>query len=148
MKKSTAALLLLVFWTFAYSQSDEPADNEKRYESYLKFNSLVKTPYIRPHWFSDGDRFWFAEDKNGTNTIYEVNPRLNSKKEFFETLRLREAVGSVVGHEPVNKGVPFKEFEFVGKDSIAFMTEGQKFRLHLRDYGISSASASKPEPIA
>ena len=132
----------------AYSQRKDVSTNEDRYQSYLTFNTLVTGMYVKPHWFADGNRFWFAGGTADSTVIYEVDPARNSKKEFFDKARLRAALSQLLAHEPANKGIPFTEFDFIkGTDSIEFKIEGKKFHLHPGDYTIVPVKTVSDEAI-
>lgn len=139
------SISMIVSVPAAYSQSTPT--NEDRYESYLKFYTLVRGVYAWPHWFADGNRFWFAGGTVENTVIYEVDPRHNAKTEFLDKARLHTALKQVLGHEPENKGIPFTDFNFVnGIDSIQFKVEGKKFLLNRKDYKIIPTQTS-PEKV-
>ncbi|MET0392828.1 MAG: DPP IV N-terminal domain-containing protein, partial [Chitinophagaceae bacterium] len=146
-----ALLAGLLVISAARSQPQSSLTNEERYESYLRFQTLVSGVYVRPVWLPDGNRFWFAGGSTDSTVIYEVDPHRNTQKEVFDTKRLRAALRQALAQEPAGKGIPFTDFEFA-KDahSIVFKAAGEKFLLKLRDYTIiplfPSADETIPEP--
>lgn len=132
----------------AYSQRNSRPTNEDRYESYLKFYTLVRGAYVMPHWLADGNRFWYVGGTVENFVIYEVDPIHNTKREFFDKARLHTALKQVLGHELTTKGIPFTNFNFVnGTDSVQFGVEGKKFILSLSNYIIIPVKASPEELI-
>ncbi|MFA6084650.1 DPP IV N-terminal domain-containing protein [Mucilaginibacter sp.] len=141
------SLLTIISIASAYGQASGSITDENRYENYLKFYTLVRGANVRPHWYPDGNHFWFAGGTADSTVIYEVDPQRNTKTELFNTRRLRAALKQVLGHAPPNKGIPFIDFDVVnGTDTVQFRVESKAFRLNLKDYTITPVKAS-PEAV-
>ncbi len=129
-------------------QNNIMPSSEVRYNNYLKFRSLVSGGSVAPHWFADGNSFWFAEGAPDNTVIFKVDSKANIKTPLFDTARLRSAITSLLGHEPISKGIPFTNFSFVeGSNSVRFTVENKKFLLNLNDYKAALAASSLKEEI-
>jgi len=122
-------------------QPDSGSANEERYRRYLQFYTLVDGMHVRPHWYADGIRFWFAAGTSDSTIIYGVDPRRNTRTELFDNQRLRSALKQMLGHEPAGKGIPFRDFEFTGRgDSVQFNLEQKLYQLSLKNYRVNPVS--------
>ena len=64
------------------------------------------------------------------------------KTALFDTARLRQALTTLLKHEPPYKGVPFEEFAFVeGEKAVKFTVDGKEFILRLDNYSITRVPA-------
>jgi dipeptidyl aminopeptidase/acylaminoacyl peptidase len=80
MKKNNLFLILLIISVpGAYCQRNDLPTNEARYQSYLKFHMLLRGGYVRPHWFADGNRFWFNAGLLESPVICAIDPRRNTR---------------------------------------------------------------------
>jgi Tol biopolymer transport system component/dienelactone hydrolase len=144
---SLAAGIILMFSTsIIYGQISDKETNKDRYENYLKIFTLVWGSTVSPHWYTDGNRFWFAGGTSQNTVIYLVDPKKNTKKVFFDTERLRSNLRPFLNSEPINKGIPFTDFTFVNGDEndlVQFVVEGKTFQLSLNDYKIVPVKESK-----
>jgi dipeptidyl-peptidase-4 len=106
---------------------------------------LIKGGRVRPIMFKDGTTFCYCSSESGKTECYRVDPRQNTKENFFNVGRLRETLRETLGHNPPQEGVPFTEFEFTGDDrAIRFTVEDRTFVLQLGDYTITQ----EPKPLA
>jgi len=136
------SLVLLFATSLSSAQVSDTTTAKSRYESYLKFHMLVQDLYLVPHWYTDGDRFWFATGSPENTQIFLVDPKKNTKIAFFDAERLRNALKPFLSQEFKNKGIPFSDFSFVnGNDSVQFEIEEKKFKLSLKDYKILPVKA-------
>ncbi len=101
------------------AQEAEPSEQEAMYYRYLEYPSYIKGGSIDPHWMADGSSFWYAEGVPANTVIYKVDPKANTKVPMFDTVRLRQALTPVLGHEPPYQGLPFEEFTFVDEREMA-----------------------------
>ncbi|MCV9926702.1 S9 family peptidase [Flavobacterium sp. LS1R49] len=132
-------MILMFSTSITYGQINDKITNTDRYESYLKFFALVQGSTVTPHWYADGNRFWFAGGTPENTVIYLVDPKKNTKKVFFDKEHLRNSLRPFLDNEPINKGIPFTDFTFVNENEngpIQFVVEGKKFQLNLNDYKI------------
>ncbi len=138
---------LVIFATPGFAQEAGQTEREAMYYRYLEFPSYVKGGSIEPHWMADGSSFWYAEGAPENTVIYMVDPKANTKTELFDTKRLRQALTSVLEHEPPYKGLPFEVFTFVddGEKAVQFTVEGREFILQLDTYSITRAPALSEE---
>ena len=130
------------------AQQAEQSEREAMYHRYLEFASYVKGGTVQPHWMADGNSFWYAGGAPATTVIYKVDPRanasaglmVNTKTPLFDTARLRQALSSVLGHEPPYQGLPFEEFTFVddSETAVKFIVENKEFILQLDTYTLTS----------
>ena len=129
------------------AQPKNQSEREAMYYRYLEFASYVKGGSIEPRWMADGSSFWYAEGVPANTIIWKVDPNTNTKTALFNTARLRQALTSLLGHEPPYEGLPFDTFAFVdeGEQAIRFSVEDKEFILRLDTYGISRAPAVSEE---
>jgi dipeptidyl aminopeptidase/acylaminoacyl peptidase len=142
MKRAFFLLVLLCLAVIAplvRAQEGEQSEREAMYYRYLEFASYVKGGSIQPHWMADGSSFWYAEGSPANTVIWKVDPRANTKTRMFDTERLRQALSSVLGHEPPYQGLPFETFAFVdnSEQAVEFTVEDKEFILHLDTYTIT-----------
>ncbi|MBT2622538.1 DPP IV N-terminal domain-containing protein [Chryseobacterium sp. ISL-6] len=131
------SLMLLFLTSFADAQISDTITSRGRYESYLNFRSLIRDMYVSPHWYADGNRFWFAAGAPENTIIYEVDPKQKTKRVFFDRDRLMNVLRPLLEKEPETKGIPFSDFIFLeDKNAADFFVENKKFRLSLKDYKI------------
>jgi len=122
MKRAFFLMVLLglaVIAPLARAQQAEQSEREAMYYRYLEFASYIKGGSIEPHWMADGRSFWYAEGAPANTVIYKVDPQANTKVPMFDTVRLRQALTPVLGHEPPYQGLPFEEFTFVDEREMA-----------------------------
>jgi len=129
---------MVVSTSLARAQQAEPSEREAMYYRYLEFASYVKGGSIEPYWMVDGSSFWYAEGAPENTVIWRVDPNANTKTTLFDTVRLRQALTALLGHEPPYQGLPFAEFSFVeGEKAIKFTVENKDFILQLDNYTIT-----------
>jgi len=144
MKKLTpSAFIILMFMLSVCALPvfcEKSAEREEMYKKYLDFSSYIKGGVVTPHWMKDGNSFWYAEGAPENTVIYKVDPPANTKEPLFDTLRIREALKPLLGHDPAYKGLPFDSFTFVeeGK-TIRFTVEGKDLICNLDTYTITAA---------
>ncbi|MBK1897303.1 S9 family peptidase [Chryseobacterium paridis] len=141
--------VMMTFMTsFVDGQISDTMTSKGRYESYLNFRSLIRNAYVRPHWYADGSRFWFAEGTPENTVIYEVDPKHNVKRVFFNKDRLMKVLRPLLEKEPAAKGIPFSDFTFFeDKNAVEFFVENKKFRLSLKDYQILQIEGKEEAPL-
>ena len=135
-------VLLLAMMSAAIACAGEPTPSEREamYYRYLEFASYVKGGSIEPHWMADGSSFWYAEGAPDNTIIYKVDPEANTKEPLFDTVRLRQALTPLLGHEPAYQGLPFQEFTWITDEkAVEFTVENQSFILRLDTYTITPA---------
>ena len=138
---------LVVFAPFVPAQEAQQSEREAMYYRYLEFASYVKGGSIEPHWMADASSFWYVEGAPANTVIYKVDPTANTKTPLLDTVRLREALTPLLGHEPPYQGLPFEEFTFVneGEQAVKFSVEDKEFILQLETYAITRAPALSEE---
>jgi len=136
---SVLSLILFIVLAPALGVEERQSEREKMFQEYLKFPSLVKGGHVQPHWMADGNSFWYAEGAPEATVIYKVDPMANTKEPLFDTPRLRQALASIIGHEPPYKGLPFSKFTFVsGEKAVKFAIEKKEFKCRFDTYEITS----------
>jgi len=91
-------LLILVSLNIS-AQDSTQAEREEMYRRYLDFPKYVTGGKVEPHWMADGNSFWYAEGAPENTIIWKVDPVENTKKPLFDTVRVRTALATVLGHE-------------------------------------------------
>jgi dienelactone hydrolase len=138
------SLLIMSSLAHVLGQTTSRITAEDRYQSYLKFYTLVRGTTLHPHWYGDGDNFWFAGGTSDSTVIYTVDPKRNTQMVLFENRRLRAALKQALGHEPLNRGIPFTDFQFDnGTGGVQFILEGKTFVLNLNSYQLTASQAAK-----
>ncbi len=149
MKRAFFLLVLLCLAVIASpvrAQQAEQSEREAMYYRYLEFASYVKGGNVDPHWMADGSSFWYAEGAPANTVIWRVDPNANTKTALFDTARLRQALSSVLGHEPPYQGLPFDKFTFLDDEkAVKFTVEGKEFILQLDTYTITRAPVVSQE---
>ena len=146
--KKTILGILFVFNLFwVCSGSAQPAQTvspDEMYERYLGLAlngtvpTVIKGGVILPaNWMADGRSFWFAEGSPEKTVIYRVDPKSNSRKPLFDTMRLRRSLALALGHEAPYQGLPFDRFVFGnGEKTIQFSVEGKEWSCDLDSYAV------------
>jgi len=133
---------LVVIALPVHAQETTQSEREAMYYRYLEFPSYVKGGSIEPHWMADASSFWYAEGAPASTVIYKVDPVANTKTPLFDTARLRQALTSVLGHEPPYQDLPFDKFNFVeAEQAVKFTVEDKEFILRLDTYSITRVPA-------
>ena len=137
-----AAVVLAWCLTSSMTPAAEP-DGERRevYEAYLDFASLVDGGTVTPGWLPDGSSFWYAEGTPQDTVILTVDPAADTSEPLFDTARLRTALEEALGHEPVGRGVPFRQLSFSSPTTVSFTVEGTGFTLDLDSYELEKVPA-------
>jgi len=113
------------------------------YYRYQNLRSLVKGGSVESHWMADGSSFWYKDDSGDESIIYKIDPIANTKEPLFDVGRLRRALAPLLGREPSDQGLPFRNFKFVDEDKAVKFSVGNKdFILQLDSYQISLAPAT------
>ncbi len=133
-------VVLALCWTAATGWAGED-DGERRkvYEAYLDFASLVEGGTVTPGWLPDGSSFWFTEGTPQDTVILKVDPVANVVEPLFDTARLRTVIEEELGHEPVGRGVPFRQLVFTSPTMVSFAVEGTSFTMDLESYELEKA---------
>ncbi len=143
MKRATFLMVLLgpaVIASLGRAQQAEQSEREAMYYRYMEFASYIEGGNVDPHWMADGSSFWYSEGTPANTVIYKVDPRVNSKTPLFDTEPLRQALASVLEHEPPYQDLPFDTFDFVeGETAVKFTVEDEEFILQLDTYANSRA---------
>ena len=125
---------------------NQPADRDAMYRRYLDAAAHIHGGAIEQHWMADGVRFWYAAGEPDDTVIYVIDR--DKKSPLLNVSRLRQALTEALGHEPMNKGVPFRDFTFEdGEQAIVFTVENKRFRMRLDNYVISPATQSEQERV-
>jgi len=129
---------LVVIPPLVRAQQAEQSEREAMYYRYLDFASYVKDGKIEPHWMDDDSSFWYAEGASANTVIYKVDPIANAKTPVFDTVRVRQSLTTLLGHEPPYQGLPFDEFTFVDRSeqTVKFTVEEKEFTLEFGTYTI------------
>lgn len=116
-------------------------EREAMFYRYLALPSLLAGGSIQPIWLADGSTFWYAEGAPESIVFYRVDPEANTRTEFFDRDRLREALAPHLGEESLRDGLPFQEFEFTDdtESAVEFAVGDQEFVLQLDTYAIRPA---------
>lgn len=143
------ALLVAVHAAGAQSPSQERLD---LFYKYLDFDSYLTGGTVTPHWMADGDRFWYADDEDGTTAYRLVDPRAATVSDLFDLPRLREALERATGAPIEKAGLPFDRFDFSSEegDRVTFDLGGGRWELDLDTYAVRPAPErpASPQPRA
>lgn len=118
------------------------------FREYLDFSSYLGGGELTPHWMSDGNRFWYA-DQEGGETVYRlVDPKTARVGELFDLPRLRAAIETATGVQPETRGLPFADFRFsaTAGDRVTFELDGRYWELELTTYGLRPALNPETRP--
>lgn len=128
----------------ALAQQTEQSEREEMYRRHLRYTTYIKPAWIEPHWLVDGNTFWYASGAPDSIVISKVDPVANTKANFFDVARLRDALAEELGEEPLSKGVPFAEFTFTdeSEEAVRFTVGEQELILRLDTYALAAVPAS------
>ena len=130
---------------YAEAQAAGQSQRQEVFRRYLEFGTLVKGGVVTPNWMMDGNSFWYAEGAPHETVIYKVDPAANTKTPLFDTVRLRRALATALGHAPPYSGLPFDHFAFVGGgERVRFTLESQDFVLDLASYSVERLPPPAP----
>jgi dipeptidyl aminopeptidase/acylaminoacyl peptidase len=124
------------------------ADRLAVFREYLDFSSHLRGGELTPHWMSDGDRFWYADQEGGETVFRLVDPRTASVGELFDLSRLHAAIETATGVQAETRGLPFDEFDFstTAGDRVTFELDGRYWELELPTYGVRPAPDREARP--
>jgi dipeptidyl-peptidase-4 len=137
---------LMLIPSLIFAQEEKQLEREAMFHRYLEFASMVKGETLNPQWMSDGNSFCYAEGFPEQTIIYKVDPVANTKEPLLDTVRLRQALTPLLGHELPYKGLPFQDVKFVDEEkAVKFAVEGREFICQLDTYKITPAPGLSKE---
>ena len=123
------------------------------YERYRSLNertrNKVKSVRVEPHWFSEGDRFWYRRDLPDRRREFRVVDAIRGERKVaFDHGRVAEALSELMG-KPVNEErLPIDAIEFVDSEDKVFLRgRGGRWQLDLKTYQVEEepkGSADSP----
>lgn len=119
--------------TFARESTDgENFVKKANYELAARFstkriNQMVGSTRVRPHWFSNSDKFWYSwKDTEGTK-YYIVNPANGSKEEIFDMDKLAMELTLIMKDPFDAKHIPMKNLKLKDDKFFTFDVVSSQF---------------------
>jgi dipeptidyl-peptidase-4 len=142
---------IIVVTPFLMAQEEEQTERDALFSRYISlvrqreaFSTYFRRGMVEPHWMRDGYSFWYSDGSDKNIVIYKVDPKANTKTEFFDTARLQKNLIPLLGYELPHTGLPFKEFEFMDMEqAVRFRVDGKSFSLKLDSCQISEVPLEK-----
>lgn len=92
-----------------------------------------------PHWFAQGDRFWYRNDLPGGRREFVVVDAVRGERQSaFDHARLAKALQGALQQEVAADRLPVDALEFDGRGQwVQFRAGGKNWRLTLADYTLA-----------
>lgn len=118
------------------------------FRKYLDFRSYLTGGDLTPHWMADGDRFWYADEEDGTTIYRLVDSRTATVSALFDLPRLRAAIEDFTDGDVATDGLPFDQFEFSAEDGdlVTFDLGSRRWELDLDSYAVHPATERETAP--
>ena len=105
---------------------------------------------VEPHWFADGDRFWYRSDRaDGAREFIVVDAVAGTRRPAFDHARLAAALTRATEKPHEATRLPFERIEIAEDGSIRFEARRQALALRPRrptPSGQASRSRQLPTP--
>lgn len=119
-------------------------------EDYARADSLrertrdkVFKARVEPHWFADGDRFWYRNTlAGGAREFLVVDPAEGTRLPAFDHTKLADALTRATGTLTKPTHLPFDRIAFLQPGSIVFEVESKPWR-----YDIEADRLEPTEPF-
>jgi dipeptidyl aminopeptidase/acylaminoacyl peptidase len=126
-------------------------DHQERLELFAKYvrsASLIgDAGGLVPRWMADGSSFWYATGEPNDTTILRVDPTADTVAPLFDVARVRAGLASLLRHEPIGNGLPFRDFLFVDDERTALVTvEERLFLVSVETGDVSAWPGLPPSP--
>ncbi len=91
-------------------KQDNPLELAERF-SGTKLNNMLFSTTVDPHWFQQGDRFWYSYKTADGTKWYVVDPARRSKTPLFDNDKLAAELTTIV-HDPfIGANLPIENLE-------------------------------------
>jgi hypothetical protein len=116
MKKHVLFMMLcagLLHGTSAYSQSSERLPGYVQAERFTKekLNTMLFSTTVDPHWFQNGNSFWYEYKTSNGNAWYVVNPSAKSKHPLFNLDEIASQLTEIVKDPFTAQQLPIQKLE-------------------------------------
>lgn len=143
--------ILLFGYTKVYSQKITKQDFQ-RAEQFLPQNvdSLVFRADVNPHWTEENQAFWYRVDTRKGRKYFVVNAEDQTKKPFFDQLKLAQNLSSVLKKKIDPYNLPIHSIKWNYSDnSIQFRIDERdgKWKPDLQTLEINKAVKQEKKPV-
>lgn len=103
----------LLHGTSAYSQSSERLPGYVQAERFTKekLNTMLFSTTVDPHWFQNGNSFWYEYKTSNGNAWYVVNPSAKSKHPLFNLDEIASQLTEIVKDPFTAQQLPIQKLE-------------------------------------
>lgn len=103
----------LLHGTSAYSQSSERLPGYVQAERFTKekLNTMLFSTTVDPHWFQNGNCFWYEYKTSNGNAWYVVNPSAKSKHPLFNLDEIASQLTEIVKDPFTSQQLPIQKLE-------------------------------------
>lgn len=103
----------LLHGTSAYSQSSERLPGYVQAERFTKekLNTMLFSTTVDPHWFQNGNCFWYEYKTSNGNAWYIVNPSAKSKHPLFNLDEIASQLTEIVKDPFTSQQLPIQKLE-------------------------------------
>ena len=103
----------LLHGTSAYSQSSERLPGYVQAERFTKekLNTMLFSTTVDPHWFQNGNSFWYEYKTSNGNAWYVVNPSAKSKHPLFNLDEIASQLTEIVKAPFTAQQLPIQKLE-------------------------------------
>lgn len=103
----------LLYGTGVYSQSSERLPGYVQAERFTKekLNTMLFSTTVDPHWFQNGNCFWYEYKTSNGNAWYVVNPSAKSKHPLFNLDEIASQLTEIVKDPFTSQQLPIQKLE-------------------------------------
>ncbi len=100
MKKQILSFVLMCMALSSYSQEDIlPGYTQARKFTADKLSTMLFSTTVDPHWFQQGNKFWYVYKTHKGTNWYVVDPSKKNKQELFDRVEMAARLSEIV-HDP------------------------------------------------
>ncbi len=141
----TIAISVLLFPAALPAQGTR-ADYERADSLQERTRGKVFREQIRPHWFANGNQFWYRNDgPDGMRAFFVVDATRGTRRPAFDHARLAEALGQKLGTSHKPSRLPIANIAFREEGAVDVLVDGRTWRFLERDGSLAPADALAPD---
>ncbi len=140
-----AVAALLVIAATARGQGTK-ADYQRADALRERTRGKVVGMQLRPHWFGNGDRFWYRDDgRDGARTFFQVDAAKASRRPAFDHTRLAEALAKTLGKPQKPGRLAIDNIAFREPGAVDVLIDGKTWRFVEADGSLKATDPLAPD---
>ncbi len=129
----------------AVSAQGTKADYERADHLRERTQGKVFRAQVRPHWFANGDRFWYRNDGPDGTRVFVVDAPKGTRRPAFDHARLAEALGRALGTPQKPSRLPVANIAFRQEGTVDVLVDTKTWRFNEADGSLKPTDALAPD---